>query len=86
MRTADEMEAMQSHPSSQSDDSRATSHVEVTSEEPSSAYKSFFAALEELEDNKTLYGKASFEAEIARRRVATARDAAIAEWRSRQAA
>jgi hypothetical protein len=82
MRTADEMEAMKSHPVSETDD-RATA---PPADEPSSPYRSFFDALEELEDNKTLYGKASFEAEIARRRVATAREAAIAEWRNRQAA
>jgi hypothetical protein len=84
MRTADEMQAMQSHPSSEADGHAPEQHV--ANDAPSSPYKTFFEALEELEDNKTLYGKTSFEAEIARRRVAQARELAIAEWRNRRAA
>jgi hypothetical protein len=83
MRTADELTSMQSRPTSQAD-GHAPKHA--ADDAPSSPYKSFFDALEELEDNKTLYGKGSFEADIARRRVAQARDAAIAEWRTRRAA
>jgi hypothetical protein len=83
MRTAEELESMQSHPTSQADNYVGE---DATDDESSSPYKSFFAALEELEDNKTLYGKASFEADLARRRVAHARELAISEWRNRQAA
>jgi hypothetical protein len=83
MRTADELTSMESNPTSQAD---GHAPKRAADDAPSSPYKSFFDALEELEDNKTLYGKASFEADIARRRVAQARDAAIAEWRNRQAA
>ena len=83
MRTADEMQSMQSHNPTSQADGHAPEHGDGS---PPSPYKSFFDALEEFEDNKTLYGKASFEADVARRRVAQAREAAIAEWRSRQAA
>ena len=83
MRTADEMKSMQSHPTSQAD---GHAPERAADDAPSSPYRSFFDALEEFEDNKTLYGKASVEADIARRRVAQAREAAIAEWRNRQAA
>jgi hypothetical protein len=83
MRTADEMQSMQSHTSSEADGSAPE---ERATDEAASPYKTFFETLAELEDNKTLYGKASFEAEIARRRVAQARELAIAEWRNRQAA
>jgi hypothetical protein len=83
MRTAEELGSMKSHPTSQAD---GHADEQGSQGEPTSPYRSFFDALEELEDNKTLYGKASFEADIARRRVAVAREVAIAEWRSRQAA
>lgn len=80
MRTADELQSMQAHPTSQAD-----GQVAITAEE-TSPYRSFFDALEEFEDNKTLYGQGSVEADIARRRVADARERAVAAWRSRDAA
>ena len=84
MRSADEMQSMQSHPTSQADGyAEADQRVE---REPSSPYKAFFDALEELEDNKTLYGKASLEVELARGRLDRQRVLAIEAWRSREAA
>ena len=82
MRTADELKAMQDHPASQADGYDASAPGAPST----SPYRSFFDALEELADNKTLYGKGSVEADIARRRVADARERAIAQWRSREAA
>lgn len=82
MRTADELQSMTTHPTSET----VASRTRAPSDQEPSPYKRFFEALEELEDNKALYGKASFEADIARRRLATAREAAIAKWRSRNAA
>ena len=85
MRKADELKVMEAQVS-QADGAAVATVQTAVDETVVSAYTSFFEALEELEDNKTLYGKASVEADIARRRVAEARDRAIAEWRSREAA
>ncbi len=82
MRSADELESTKSHPTSQADGYAVTEEPE----QPSSPYKAFFDALEELEDNKALYGKASLEAEIARGRLDRLRVLAVVAWRSREAA
>ena len=81
MRTAEELDSMQAHPASRTD-----GRTDAGDQDAASPYRSFFEALEELEDNKALYGKTSLEADIARRRVADARERAVAEWRIRQAA
>jgi hypothetical protein len=75
---------MQSHPTSETD--AYTAAEEGTEEQPSSPFKAFFDALEELEDNKALYGKASLEAEIARGHLDRMRVLAVEAWRSREAA
>ena len=85
MRSTEELESMKSHPTSQAD-----GYADVEEQEPdeqlSSPYKAFFDALEELEDNKALYGKASLEARIARGRLDQLRVLAVEAWRSREAA
>jgi hypothetical protein len=81
MRSAEELKSTQSHPTSQAD-----GYAEAIDEQSSSPYKAFFDALEELEDNKALYGKASLEAEIARGRLDRMRLLAVEAWRSREAA
>ena len=83
MRSVEELESMKSHPTSQAD---GHADVEESTDEQSSPYKAFFNALEELEDNKALYGKASLEAEIARGRLDRMRLLAVEAWRSREAA
>jgi hypothetical protein len=78
------MQSTTSYPTSQAD-----GYVPAdggAEEQPSSPYKAFFDALEELEDNKALYGKASLEAEIARGRLDRMRVVAVEAWRSREAA
>ena len=84
MRSADELQSMESHPTSQADG--YVEPDEGSEEELSSPYKAFFDALEELEDNKALYGKASLEAGIARGRLDRMRVLAVEAWRSREAA
>jgi hypothetical protein len=85
MRTQEELEAMMSHPSAQpvDDASGGTDHQEDDHRSP---YKRFFDALEELDDNCTLYGPGSLEARISRARVERYRALAAETWRNRQAA
>ena len=84
MRSTDELKSMQSHPTSQTDGYAEAD--EATDEQSSSPFKAFFDALEELEDNKALYGTASLEARIARGRLDQLRVLAVEAWRSREAA
>jgi hypothetical protein len=51
-----------------------------------SAYAQFFDAIEQLEDDRVLFGTASLEAQISRVRVDRMRELAAAEWERRRAA
>jgi hypothetical protein len=84
MRSADEMQSTQYSPTAHADGYAETDHR--SDETPPSPYKAFFDALEELEDNKALYGKASLEARVARGRLDQLRILAVEAWRSREAA
>ena len=80
MRTQEEMESITQHPSYASV-SEDVSTDGPSADEEDTAHRSFFVALEELEQDILVYGTASIEARVARDRVKRMRDAVAEAWR-----
>lgn len=86
MRTEAELEAMAGHPAGKDLDKPSADVIELQVAEDS-AQGAFFRALDDLENDKLLYGAGSVEAAMARARVQRSRERVIEEWRrSKEAA
>lgn len=86
MRTQAELEAMSEHPAGKALDKTSIALVEMAPTEKT-PHGAFLNALDDLENDKLLYGAGSVEVTMARARVQRSRERVIEEWRrSKEAA
>jgi hypothetical protein len=87
MRTESELEAMAGHPAGKALNKLSIDDVVELPVAEDTAHGAFFHALDDLENDKLLYGAGSVEAAMARARVQRSRERVIEEWRrSKEAA